>query len=87
MQIPKPNLPYNEFHRKIGPWLRDKRQERNLRQQDIANLLNVSHQQVQKYEKGVTRISAAALLLLTKQFHWNFLEILNDQPTELKNDQ
>ena len=37
-----------------------------LSQQDIAKKLNVSLQQVQKYENGINRISSGKLYVLTK---------------------
>lgn len=48
----------------VGRRLRDRRRTLDLSQQDIANILNISYQQVQKYESGQNRISAGRLYLL-----------------------
>jgi transcriptional regulator with XRE-family HTH domain len=45
----------------FGKMIRAVRQERDLSQQDLGAALGVSFQQVQKYEKGTNRISAARL--------------------------
>ncbi|WP_417450758.1 helix-turn-helix domain-containing protein [Kordiimonas sp.] len=48
----------------VGRRLRDRRRTLDLSQQDIANILSISYQQVQKYESGLNRISAGRLYLL-----------------------
>ncbi|WP_262691129.1 helix-turn-helix domain-containing protein [Kordiimonas aestuarii] len=48
----------------VGRRLRDRRRTLDLSQQDIANILGISYQQVQKYESGLNRISAGRLYLL-----------------------
>lgn len=45
----------------IGKRISTLRKERALSQEDLADRLSVSYQQVQKYEKGRTRISVARL--------------------------
>jgi len=48
----------------VGQRLRDRRRALELSQQDIAHLLGISYQQVQKYECGLNRISAGRLFML-----------------------
>jgi len=48
----------------VGQRLRDRRRLLDMSQQDIANILGISYQQVQKYESGLNRISAGRLYLL-----------------------
>lgn len=48
----------------VGRRLRDRRRSMDLSQQDIAHILSISYQQVQKYESGQNRISAGRLYLL-----------------------
>lgn len=48
----------------VGRRLRDRRRGLDLSQQDIANILSISYQQVQKYESGQNRVSAGRLYLL-----------------------
>jgi DNA-binding XRE family transcriptional regulator len=45
----------------IGARMRDRRLAIGLTQQDLAKTLGVSFQQVQKYEIGLNRVSAARL--------------------------
>jgi transcriptional regulator with XRE-family HTH domain len=45
----------------VGRRLRWRRQELKLSQQELADRLGVTFQQVQKYEKGVNRIGAGRL--------------------------
>ncbi len=46
---------------RIGMRIRTLRQERGLSQAELGNLLGVSFQQVQKYEKGINRVSAGRI--------------------------
>jgi len=48
----------------VGQRLRDRRRALDLSQQDIAQILGISYQQVQKYECGLNRISAGRLFML-----------------------
>lgn len=48
----------------VGQRLRDRRRSLDLSQQDIAQILGISYQQVQKYECGLNRISAGRLFML-----------------------
>ena len=50
----------------VGEVLRAKRQERGLRQDDLAKAGNISFQQVQKNEKGKNRVSASMLYRFAK---------------------
>jgi transcriptional regulator with XRE-family HTH domain len=54
--------------RYIGTRMRELRRARGLTQSEIADALDVTFQQVQKYEKGVNRVSASKLLLLAQFF-------------------
>lgn len=46
----------------IGRRIRAKRNERGMSQSVLAEGLNITFQQVQKYEKGSNRLSCASLL-------------------------
>jgi CheY-like chemotaxis protein len=50
----------------IGHRLRTHRKKLGLRQLDLADLLKVSYQQIQKYEHGTTRISVSTLYDISK---------------------
>lgn len=51
----------NAVDRKIGQRVRTRRLEIGMSQERLAELLGVTFQQVQKYEKGVNRIAASRL--------------------------
>lgn len=52
--------------REIGARVRRARKERGLTQTQLGEALNVSFQQVQKYERGTNRISSSALVLIAR---------------------
>ncbi|MDP0500863.1 MAG: helix-turn-helix transcriptional regulator [Verrucomicrobiota bacterium JB022] len=64
----------DEWNRQIARQLRAKRYLRGESQQDVAEVLAVTYQQVQKYERGTNRISAAMLLYLCDQWEISPLE-------------
>jgi transcriptional regulator with XRE-family HTH domain len=51
---------------KVGERLRDLRNDRNLSQRTLGDLIGVTFQQVQKYEKGTNRITVARLAEICK---------------------
>lgn len=51
----------NAIDRKIGQRVRSRRLEIGMSQERLAELLGVTFQQVQKYEKGVNRIAVSRL--------------------------
>jgi len=52
----------NAIDRKLGQRVRTRRLEIGMSQERLAELLGVTFQQVQKYEKGINRIAASRLL-------------------------
>jgi len=63
--IKPPNL--KTLEREIGQRIRQRRIELGLTQQDLADKLGLSYQQIQKYETGLNRISAGRLFLVAKE--------------------
>ena len=55
-----------EIERHIGQQLKKRRQDLNLTQQQVAETLGVTGQQIYKYEQGVDRLAASRLLKLSK---------------------
>lgn len=53
---------------RLGARIRTLRKQRGIRQQDMAAYFGVTFQQVQKWEKGMNRISAARLKMLCGLF-------------------
>lgn len=52
----------------VGARIRERRQKLNWTLSDLGEKLNVSHQQIQKYEQGTTRVSAGVMYKLSKIF-------------------
>ena len=50
----------------VGRRVRDRRAGLGLTQEHLANALNISYQQVQKYETGANRVSAGRLYEISK---------------------
>ena len=57
-----------EIDKKVGETLVKLRQFRGMSQEDVANAVGVTFQQIQKYEKGKNRISVSRL--------WQFSHVL-----------
>src|ERR1700733_8876928 len=51
----------SEVDRHVGERIRRRRAEMGLTQEDLGRVLEISYQQVQKYETGANRISAGRL--------------------------
>lgn len=64
----------NEYNNKIGEHLRVLRKKSKLTQSNLADQLNVSFQQIQKFENGQNRIFAHQLLQLCELNGWNITE-------------
>lgn len=50
----------------IGKRIRQRRLEQKISQSELGELLGVSFQQIQKYEKGTNRVGAARLVAIAK---------------------
>ena len=56
----------SDYDKTIGRRLRLLRLERGLTQEQLAERLNITFQQIQKYEKGTNRVAAGRLQALAK---------------------
>ena len=52
----------DEVDRFVGERIRQARREKQMTQMDIAELMGLTFQQVQKYEKGTNRVACGRLL-------------------------
>ncbi|MEF2554603.1 helix-turn-helix transcriptional regulator [Aurantimonas sp. A2-1-M11] len=68
--------------REIGARLRGYRTYRGLSQSDLGNHLGVTFQQIQKYEKGVNRISGNRILEIAKLLQIPVATLLGDEGTD-----
>lgn len=62
----------------IGKIIRDRREALKMTQVQLADRIGVSFQQVQKYERGVNRVSAAALLLVAGALQCHVADLYGD---------
>jgi len=67
----------------VGPRIRQARREAKLTQGQLGDLIGLTFQQVQKYEKGVNRVSAGTLYEISKvlglHISWFFDEEVVDK--------
>ena len=80
----------NDFNKHLGEMLKKRRLALGLTQTKVAKAINVTFQQIQKYEKGINGVSSVRLLQLASYlkvpinyFFDNYSEYLNnvDKPT------
>jgi len=57
-----------EIEKEIGEQIRNLRKEAGVSQMELAERIGVSFQQIQKYEKGATKISVFRLLQICEAF-------------------
>jgi transcriptional regulator with XRE-family HTH domain len=74
----KPKARAGDFDRLIGRRIRERRILIGLTQQDLANLIGVTYQQADKYEKGIDRISVSRLVQIADALRWTVAELLED---------
>lgn len=75
----------------VGANLRQRRHERGITLHQLAELAGISHQQLQKYETGVNRISAGMLPVFAEALGVELMELYRDagdagQPRKTKAD-
>lgn len=74
--VPAPPRASTEIDRVIGARIRQRRTALKLSQEKLAELIGVTFQQIQKYEKGVNRVSAATLYRIAQQLQLPTSELL-----------
>jgi transcriptional regulator with XRE-family HTH domain len=62
----------------IGARIRARRQEIGVSQERLADAIGVTFQQVQKYEKGINRVSAATLYAIADALDTTVSQLLPD---------
>ena len=74
----------NDFNKHLGEMLKKRRLALGLTQTKVAKAINVTFQQIQKYEKGINGVSSTRLLQLSNYlkvpinyFFDNYTEYLN----------
>ena len=69
------------FDAALGANVRARRLERGMSQERLAEILGVTFQQVQKYEKGVNRISVSRLVDIAGALETDVSRLLPAQPS------
>ena len=57
----------------VGERIRQRRTELGQTQEELGKLLNLSYQQVQKYETGANRVSAGRLMRSRARWGWRLI--------------
>ena len=73
----KPEFTVNSLYQIWGLKLRKRRLEQDLTQTDVAKILNVTFQQVQKFENGTNRISFDKVIMFCQQTGTGYDYFLN----------
>lgn len=76
------NSEYSDWHTIIGANMRYFRRASGFSQQDIAQVLGVSYQQIQKYEHGINRFPIEKLYELKQFYGVPFELFFRDLPPE-----
>ena len=81
--------PPSNLDTQIGQSLKRTRLESGVTTQEIAKLLHISFQQIQKYEKGQNKIPSSSLFLVSKfldvQIN-SFFKNINEEPYQMKEE-
>ena len=72
--------------RVVGQRIRWRRRELKLSQEQLAELLSLTFQQVQKYEKGVNRVSAGRLFEIASVMGVNVNYFYDGAESQLEDD-
>ena len=64
-----------EYDVQIGKAIRSQRRLLGLSQVDLAAAIGVTYQQLQKYEKGINRVSAVTLFELADALNFSVLDM------------
>lgn len=67
----------------VGNSLKRCREERGMSQGELAERLSVSYQQIQKYERGATRLSVERLCQIAEALDIAAVELLPGRPSEV----
>ena len=67
----------------VGQRVRELRERRGLSQTTLGAAVGISFQQIQKYERGVNRISASSLFAIAKALDVTPTDILEGIPSHL----
>lgn len=68
----------------IGKRIKTRRQQKDLSQDDLAKMVGIPYQQLQRYESAATRVAAAMLYEISAALNTPISYFLENAPLELK---
>ncbi len=80
--MPQPTQRYriDETDIALGARIRVRRNELKLTQETLAEALGVTYQQVQKYERGIDRISVSMLIKIARRLGCTVASLIGEEP-------
>lgn len=81
--MPKKNIKIDDIHFHIGNMIKIYRYEIGLSRAELAPKVNITQQQLAKYETGVNKISVGRLLLLANVLNKNITDFINTDEWEI----
>lgn len=67
---------------RVGERIRLRRRATGVTQQKLADRIGLTFQQVQKYERGMNRVSASKLVEIAAALETNAADLLGEMPSE-----
>lgn len=80
MPQPSQRFRIDETDIALGARIRVRRNELRLTQENLAEALGVTYQQVQKYERGIDRISVSMLIKIARRLDCTVASLIGEQP-------
>ena len=84
--MPRKNEFTTQIEIAIGKKVSDLRNINGWSRQELAKMIEVTHQQLQKYENGTNRITVSRLMLIAKAFNKNPATFLDGLDADLVQD-
>lgn len=76
----------NPIEIQIGALIRQKRILRGMSQQDLAKPLALTFQQIQKYERGLNRVSTSRLMEISQIFDISVIDFITELEMRIEKD-
>jgi len=84
--MPRKNIEAKDINTAIGNKIKIYRYEKGLSRDALAKKINITHQQLAKYENGDNNISVGKLVLLTKALNKKLADFIDTGNNEIKQD-
>jgi len=84
--MPKKNMEAKDINTAIGNKIKIYRYEKGLSRDALAKKIDITHQQLSKYENGGNNISVGKLVLLAKALNKTLADFIDTGNNEIKQD-